>query len=113
MRIIIKDALSGSGYCQFVDQMNFDAALKKDRQRIGQRYIEVFPSNESDRKKVMARSQVCLNDVDSKSVVIRMRGLPFSASQEDVKAFFEDIDVVSVHLTTTFHGRPLVRVMLF
>lgn len=38
--------------------------------------------------------------------VVRLRGLPWSATEDDVREFFAGLQIVSIHLTFDHLGRP-------
>ena len=50
-----------------------------------------------------------LNVLASTPFTLKMRGLPFKASEEDVRTFFYPITVAAVRLTTDNQGRPSGR----
>ena len=50
-----------------------------------------------------------LNVLASTPFTLKMRGLPFKASEEDIRTFFYPISVVSVRLTSDKQGRPSGR----
>ncbi|KAJ8005509.1 hypothetical protein DPEC_G00118700 [Dallia pectoralis] len=101
---------TGEAYVQFLTQEQADQALTKDRELIGNRYIEVFPSNISEiggRRKaefvedgrVSRQSQpdrpVAPKPTDrhgaslvSSHHFVHMRGLPYSVTGEDIVQFF-------------------------
>ncbi|CAB1322503.1 unnamed protein product [Coregonus sp. 'balchen'] len=100
---------SGEAYVQFLTQEQADKALTRDREVIGNRYIEVFPSRRSEvggRKKTESveegrdsrRSQPDRpaaqpprhgsRQVSSMSEhSVHMRGLPFQATGDDIVQF--------------------------
>ncbi|XP_041691876.1 G-rich sequence factor 1 [Coregonus clupeaformis] len=104
---------SGEAYVQFLTQEQADKALTRDREVIGNRYIEVFPSRRSEvggRKKTESveegrdsrRSQPDRpaaqpprhgsRQVSSMSEhFVHMRGLPFQATGDDIVQFFSPL----------------------
>lgn len=93
---------SGEGYVEFVDNANAQAALSKNRDKMDHRYIEIFKSTEADRDKAANISvpifDISNSTVDQNSTVIRMRGLPWSTTEKDVKDFFSPTEVSVVHI---------------
>jgi hypothetical protein len=92
---------TGEGYARFDSEEDFEKALTKDKERMGQRYIEVFACPQSDMEKaqMLARgvpttTTTALSEDDLHcAAVIRMRGLPFRATEADIVAFFEQAGV--------------------
>ncbi|NP_001135339.1 G-rich sequence factor 1 [Salmo salar] len=104
---------SGEAYVQFLTQEQADEALTRDRQVIGNRYIEVFPSRRSEiggRKKTESVEEG-RNSIQSQphrpaaqpsrhgshpvsslpQHFVHMRGLPFQATGDDIVQFFSPL----------------------
>lgn len=120
---------SGEAYVQFTSQEEADKALEKDRELIGHRYIEVFPSNRDAIHSSWRRTATSPNtfqsasrrpDPDSHSNhgavshqisdvpthYIHMRGLPFQVSGEDIVKFFSPLVVSRILIEYGPNGRP-------
>lgn len=98
---------SGQAYVEFSSQEAFEEALSKDRKLIGKRYIEVFPSKKEDIRtcwtiRTNSTPRTASNTRNSPSAGphlsstkashhVHMRGLPFSASGEDIVKFFSPL----------------------
>ncbi|XP_064792605.1 G-rich sequence factor 1 [Oncorhynchus masou masou] len=104
---------SGEAYVQFLSQEHADEALTRDREVIGNRYIEVFPSRRSEvggRKKTESleegrnsrqtqpqrpAAQPPRHGSHPVSSLpqhfVHMRGLPFHATGEDIVQFFSPL----------------------
>lgn len=102
-----------SGEC-YVELDNGDAvkeARKLDRNEISGRYIEVFTVSE-DELAMLVRHGVIksgTNDVESRyasNYVVRLRGLPYSATIEDIKEFFSGLEVADAVIDKEAGGRP-------
>lgn len=98
----------GEAYVKFRKESEMETALRKDRNMLGRRYIEVFRSSIADAAKA-------LEDVNSKGQadgdyrgVVRMRGLPWSANDGDIRSFFEGLSIEKggIHITLNREGRP-------
>lgn len=98
----------GEAYVKLKSESDLETALKKDRNMIGRRYIEVFRSSIED-------VEHALDDVSSKGHgdggykgVVRMRGLPWSANEGDIRNFFDGIAIEKdgIHVTLNRDGRP-------
>jgi len=89
---------SGEAWVQFLDVPSAEEAKRqKDRQRIGGRYIEIFGStfeaaNTATRNTTSGGANMTIPDFPGSSY-LRLRGLPYSATQADVAEFFQDYGV--------------------
>ncbi|KAM9360997.1 G-rich sequence factor 1 [Symphorus nematophorus] len=120
---------SGQAFVQFSCQEAADEALQRDREVIGNRYIEVFPSRSDQihsrkRTKNSALSQISPESVNRRTAsptnpktgfplssalplhYIHMRGLPFQASGEDVVKFFTPLVVSKILIECGPDGKP-------
>ncbi|KAM4577207.1 G-rich sequence factor 1 [Odontesthes bonariensis] len=121
---------SGEAFVQFTSQEAADEALKKDRELIGHRYIEVFPSRSDEihsswkrKKKSSDFSQTSsqstnrtnhgsaaapgsVQSSDAPTHFIHMRGLPFQVSGEDIVKFFSPLVVSKILLECGPNGKP-------
>ncbi|KAM6958775.1 G-rich sequence factor 1 [Aplochiton taeniatus] len=116
---------SGEAYVQFASQEMADEALQKDREAIGNRYIEVFPSRSSEiqsswrKMNSTAPKSSPLSTFRSGSITeprtgsygssahfIHMRGLPFQATAEHIVQFFSPIGLSKVLIEYGPNGKP-------
>ncbi|XP_037115775.1 G-rich sequence factor 1 [Syngnathus acus] len=120
---------TGEAFVWFSSQQAADEALQRDRELIGNRYIEVFPScsqeihskwrhssenaNETSRSRVrpaLAPDNPAAAPVPAKlsnvSHHVHLRGLPFQASGEDLVKFFAPLAVSRIRLDLGPNGRP-------
>jgi len=85
---------SGQAFVQFTNAEDVAKALKKNRESMGHRYVEIFESSTED----VVRSQEEKSQIKSRMMndnVVRLRGLPYDASKEDVANFFgSEFDIV-------------------
>jgi hypothetical protein len=100
--LIRRACATGEGYAHFDNEETFVKALAKDKERMGQRYIEVFACPQSDMEKaqmlargVTAGAPAAVTNEDDLqcAAVVRMRGLPFRATEGEIVAFFEQAGV--------------------
>lgn len=94
----------GDGFFRFKVAAQEAVALSRNRQRLKDRYVEVFPSTgaEADR---WAKLGAKRRDGAYRGVV-RVRGLPYRISGDDVKAFFERRGAADVAIVAAQDGRP-------
>lgn len=119
---------TGKAFVQFSSQKAADEALLRNREVIGHRYIEVFPSrsDEIHSKRKMRSSAPPQNglqwtasqtiprtrfpDAPQSSALplhfVRMRGIPFQASGEDIVKFFSPLVVSKILIECCADGRP-------
>eukprot|EP00882_Tetradesmus_deserticola_P011354 GHRQ01012012.1.p1 GENE.GHRQ01012012.1~~GHRQ01012012.1.p1 ORF type:complete len:212 (+),score=57.69 GHRQ01012012.1:43-678(+) len=98
---------TGEAYVMFTDAAQADSAMEKcNKKYLGSRYIEMFEAAEAD----LAAVKKVLEDTQLQGCVVRLRGLPYAATAEDVAAFFEGVRLAdgddAIVFTTTVDGRP-------
>ena len=85
---------SGQAFVQFTNAEDAAKALTKNREHMGRRYIEIFESSTDDvlqhqLEKLKIKTRM-MNDH-----VVRLRGLPWDCSKDDVANFFgSEFDIV-------------------
>jgi len=82
---------SGEAYVDMESEEDFNLALEKNRNHMGVRYIEVFPSKRSEMEWISRKQGNDINDVHNHPVedtFVRLRGLPFNCNKEDILQFF-------------------------
>ncbi|KAL4640869.1 heterogeneous nuclear ribonucleoprotein H3 [Arapaima gigas] len=97
---------SGEAFIELKTAEDFKNAIAKDRKYMGHRYIEVFKSNRSEMDWVLKRCGP--SDYDSSSgCMLRLRGLPFGCSKEEIVQFFAGLKIVpnGITLPMDFQGR--------
>ncbi|KAK6138403.1 hypothetical protein DH2020_027877 [Rehmannia glutinosa] len=116
---------TGEAYCVLGYPLQVDFALQRNRQNIGRRYVEVFRSRKDEYYKAIAHEAFDAPsgsprrgasrarssdewDLSEFKGVLRLRGLPFSASKEGIINFFKDFELSEdkVHLIANSEGRP-------
>ncbi|CAG5925665.1 unnamed protein product [Menidia menidia] len=114
-----KGRISGEAFVRFCSPQDAAEALKRDRDLIGHRYIEVFPSRTEEIRTSTKRRrdpppgppQTDRTTRPGQSPVgaqhyVHMRGIPFQASGEDVVKFFSPLPVARILLECGPDGRP-------
>lgn len=117
---------TGEAFCLLSYPLQVDFALQRNRQNIGRRYVEVFRSRKDEYYKAItneimdsrggsprravprARSFDEGKDSMEHTGLLRLRGLPFSASKEDIMNFFKEFELSEekIHITATSDSRP-------
>ncbi|XP_012605765.3 heterogeneous nuclear ribonucleoprotein F-like [Microcebus murinus] len=82
---------SGEAFVEFESEEDVKMALKKDRESMGHRYIEVFKSHRTEMHWVLQHS----GPDGANDGVVRLRGLPFGCTKEDIIQFFSGLEIVS------------------
>lgn len=95
---------TGEAYVQVENENAAGNAMQElNCKHMGRRYIEIFEASESDLSPGL-EGRGCLG------YVLRLRGLPYSATREDVEKFFETIEIhkgeEGVVFSCTASGRP-------
>ncbi|GCB63349.1 hypothetical protein scyTo_0009649, partial [Scyliorhinus torazame] len=81
---------NGEALVRFINDEHRDLALQRHKHHMGNRYIEVYKATGEDFLKIAGGTSNEVAQFLSKEnqVIIRMRGLPFTATAEEVLSFF-------------------------
>ncbi|XP_072426316.1 epithelial splicing regulatory protein 1-like isoform X4 [Chiloscyllium punctatum] len=81
---------NGEALVRFINDEHRDLALQRHKHHMGNRYIEVYKATGEDFLKIAGGTSNEVAQFLSKEnqVIIRMRGLPFTATAENVLTFF-------------------------
>ncbi|XP_036395209.1 epithelial splicing regulatory protein 1 isoform X2 [Megalops cyprinoides] len=81
---------NGEALVRFVSEEHRDLALQRHKHHMGSRYIEVYKATGEDFLKIAGGTSNEVAHFLSKEnqVIVRMRGLPFTATSDDVLLFF-------------------------
>ncbi|XP_043530409.1 G-rich sequence factor 1 [Chiloscyllium plagiosum] len=91
---------SGEAIIELQSAEDVKKALEKHKKYLGQRYIEVFELNNNDVSVLLKRLHSSENELTDGRVV-RLRGLPFSCTVEDITQFFAGLEIVEDGVTIT------------
>jgi RNA recognition motif-containing protein len=112
---------SGDAYAVFDTEDAATEALKYDKQKLGNRWIDLFRSSKGELYSITALGGIMLPptgpaaDVQATTsalgeghTVVKLRGLPWGVTPEDIAAFLSPIPVPEggVHLMNGGNGRP-------
>nr|XP_033782832.1 heterogeneous nuclear ribonucleoprotein H isoform X1 [Geotrypetes seraphini] len=97
---------SGEAFVELESEDEMKLALKKDRETMGHRYVEVFKSNSVEMDWVLKHTGPNSPDTANDGFV-RLRGLPFGCSKEEIVQFFSGLEIVpnGITLPVDFQGR--------
>ncbi|KAM7420755.1 hypothetical protein PAMA_015126 [Pampus argenteus] len=81
---------NGEALVRFVSEEHRDLALQRHKHHMGNRYIEVYKATGEDFLKIAGgtSNEVAIFLSRDDQIIVRMRGLPFTATHEQVLAFF-------------------------
>ncbi|GMT24451.1 hypothetical protein PFISCL1PPCAC_15748 [Pristionchus fissidentatus] len=91
---------SGEGFVGLKTEEDVEAALAKNKELIQTRYIEVFRISNEELGNAVRRGFI-----SEDGRVIKLRGLPFSASDREIKEFLSDVEVEEVVFGRNAEGR--------
>lgn len=97
---------SGEALVEFVDAESYKSSFHKNHKHIGHRYIEIFKGTATEIDTASGRASLRPVRPPKSKYVIRMRGLPYTATDEDVMNFFANAKPTGVHLIKDDLGRP-------
>ncbi|XP_061674912.1 epithelial splicing regulatory protein 1 isoform X1 [Syngnathoides biaculeatus] len=85
---------NGEALVRFVSEEHRDLALQRHKHHMGNRYIEVYKASGEDFLKIAGgtSNEVAIFLSREDQIIVRMRGLPFTATHEQVLAFFSPGD---------------------
>ncbi|XP_077434373.1 heterogeneous nuclear ribonucleoprotein H isoform X2 [Vanacampus margaritifer] len=97
---------SGEAFVELEAEDDLKQALKKDRETMGHRYVEVFKSNNVEMDWVMKHTGPNCPETAGDGLV-RLRGLPFGCSKEEIVQFFSGLEIVpnGITLPVDIQGR--------
>ncbi|XP_075965276.1 epithelial splicing regulatory protein 1 isoform X2 [Anarhichas minor] len=81
---------NGEALVRFVSEEHRDLALQRHKHHMGNRYIEVYKASGEDFLKIAGgtSNEVAIFLSREDQIIVRMRGLPFTATHEQVLTFF-------------------------
>ncbi|GFY76188.1 heterogeneous nuclear ribonucleoprotein H [Trichonephila inaurata madagascariensis] len=97
---------SGEAYVEFETPEDANKGLEKNNEHLGSRYIEVFRSKENEMEWALRRCGLDGEEAFGDACV-RLRGLPFGCSKEEIAQFFTGMEIVrnGITLPTDYQGR--------
>ncbi|XP_069092966.1 G-rich sequence factor 1 isoform X1 [Pleurodeles waltl] len=93
----------GDAVIEFESEEDVQKAMEKNRKYMGQRYIEVFKVNPQDAELLLNRLQPATPQ--TAEGVVRLRGLPYSCTEEDIVEFFTGLSIAEDGITFVLDHR--------
>uniref|UniRef100_A0A915K1W1 RRM domain-containing protein n=1 Tax=Romanomermis culicivorax TaxID=13658 RepID=A0A915K1W1_ROMCU len=85
---------TGEAYLELGSPRDVDLALLKHRENLKSRYIEVFVAKRSELDFVLRRTTgKTQQNSETKDTVVRIRGLPFGSTAQDIQDFFVGLEI--------------------
>lgn len=98
---------SGEALVGIAAEEDLRKCLKRDKKYMGKRYIELYEATQDEWNRITNRiHRTNKVPIDEKAFVVLMRGLPYSAQEDDCISFFKSIQCLGVHLPKDRFGRP-------
>ncbi|KAM4744282.1 heterogeneous nuclear ribonucleoprotein H3 isoform 1-T3 [Anableps anableps] len=96
---------TGEAFIELKTADDYKNALAKDRKYMGHRYVEVFKSKHSEMEWVLRRSGPPPDSCNG--CMLKLRGLPFGCSKEEIVQFFSGFRIVpnGITLPVDYQGR--------
>ncbi|XP_046860386.1 heterogeneous nuclear ribonucleoprotein H3-like isoform X2 [Xenia sp. Carnegie-2017] len=88
---------SGECFVEFTSPGDYERALAKNKEHMGKRYVEVFEAKRNEMEWACKREQGNMDDHDNR--VVRLRGLPYGCSKEEVANFFKGLEIAPNGIT--------------
>lgn len=99
---------SGLAYVELSSEEDQSAALAKDKQSIGGRYIDIFACTQAELQARLAGGLERGNQAAGAgdATFVKLRGLPYSATEHQIMGFFTPLQVVAVQIALNQNGQP-------
>jgi len=96
----------GEAMVEFSTEEAYKASFKHNGKVLHKRMIEVRPGSASELDRSLGRTPRAKVPTNPMSYVIRMRGVPYSATVEDIEHFFGNLKPDAIHIPRDEFGRP-------
>ena len=99
---------AGEAFVTLTSAAQLHEVLQANHQQIGRRYVEIFASTAAEKAAACERNRATMRDDAGYRGVLRMRGLPFNATVEDIHSFFNSpptLQTTNIHLMRKADGR--------
>jgi len=89
---------SGECFIEVATEADRDTALGHDNEHMGKRYIEIKEAKHSEMEWVVNKMNTGARNTDN---IVRLRGLPYGCSKQDIDAFFTGLQIIPHGITVT------------
>jgi len=96
----------GEAMVEFTNEESYISSFKHNNQMLHKRVIEIKPGNASELDRSLGRTPRAKVPTNPMSYVIRMRGVPYTATVEDIEDFFGKLKPDAIHIPRDEFGRP-------
>lgn len=94
---------AGEAVVEFATEDMANEARKRNNEHIGRRYVEVMDFTEREFKTKLEDGGKI---IDNAALIVKMRGLPYTATELEIREFFgDDVKILGIHITRS-QGRP-------
>ena len=92
---------SGEAFVELCSEEDVSKALSHNNEHMGKRYVEIFRASRGQMEWEVRMEEKVGGGLGSGGVV-RLRGLPFKCSEEEVRKFFSGLETVGQSLYYTY-----------
>ncbi|XP_008486469.2 heterogeneous nuclear ribonucleoprotein H2-like, partial [Diaphorina citri] len=99
---------SGEAFVEVEDEVDMENALRKNKEYLGNRYIEVFKVKRQKMDWMLQHTGIVEGNAFDQGCV-RLRGVPFESKKDDIAQFFDGLEIIPNGITLVedpFNGRP-------
>lgn len=86
---------TGEAFVELHDSQHLDHALGYHKQNMQNRYIEVLKARRDEMSFALTRTSNIRQQNDCRNFVVRLRGLPFGCTADDIRTFFTGFTIPS------------------
>eukprot|EP00965_Chrysotila_dentata_P211580 6186543-Pleurochrysis_carterae.AAC.2 len=99
---------AGEAFVVLEAEAQMKEVMLANKRQVGKRYVEVFSSTPAEKHAACERNRATMKEDAGYRGVLRMRGLPYTATVDDVVQFFNypaELSPANVHLLQRADGR--------
>lgn len=93
---------AGACFVEFLTSEDVKLALAKDKQYMGSRFCHVTRVTADTREEELSKQMQVLQDL--KEPIVKLKGLPFKATEDDIRNFFPDLEIVAMEMVLNDQG---------
>ncbi len=100
----------GEAFVELMGEDDVSKALGHNHEHMGKRYVEIFRASRGQME-WDCRMEEKVGGGSGSGGVVRLRGLPYKCTEEDVRKFFAGLGRVRVHVHMHIQWDPLIRTL--